>query len=54
MTVKVDNTAIQAGYPLYHHTILITEKGQWAVVQQGVETEQLADTACCPKMSKTS
>ena len=36
ITAKVDNTAIQAGYPLYHHTILITEKGQWAVVQQGM------------------
>ncbi|MFQ5758283.1 MAG: DUF763 domain-containing protein [Candidatus Bathyarchaeia archaeon] len=36
ITAKVDNTAIQAGYPLYHHTILITEKGEWAVVQQGM------------------
>lgn len=39
ITAKVDNTAIQAGYPLYHHTILITEKGEWAVVQQGMCTK---------------
>ena len=36
MSAKVDNTAIQAGYPLYHHAFLITEKGEWAVVQQGM------------------
>ena len=36
ITAQVDNTAIQAGYPLYHHTILITEKARWAVVQQGM------------------
>ncbi len=39
MTAKVDNTAIQAGYPLYHHTILITENGEWAIVQQGMCTK---------------
>jgi hypothetical protein len=39
ITAKVDNTAIQAGYPLYHHTILIAEKGQWAVIQQGMNTQ---------------
>jgi len=39
MTAKVDNTALQAGYPLYHHTIIIAEKGEWAVVQQGMCTK---------------
>ncbi|MFQ6064188.1 MAG: DUF763 domain-containing protein [Candidatus Bathyarchaeia archaeon] len=39
MSAKVDNTAIQAGYPLYHHAILITERGKWAVVQQGMCTK---------------
>ena len=39
MSAKVDNTAIQAGYPLYHHAFLITEKGEWAVVQQGMCTK---------------
>jgi hypothetical protein len=36
MSAKVDNTAIQAGYPLYHHAFFITENGKWAVVQQGM------------------
>ncbi len=36
MSAKVDNTAIQAGYPLYHHAFFITEDGDWAVIQQGM------------------
>jgi hypothetical protein len=39
MTAKVDNTAIQAGYQLYHHVLFVSEKGKWAVVQQGLNTE---------------
>ena len=38
MTAKIDNTAIQAGYQLYHHAFFITEKGKWAVVQQGMSS----------------
>ena len=36
MSAKVDNTAIQAGYQLYHHTFFVTEEKKWAVVQQGM------------------
>lgn len=39
MTAKVDNTAIQAGYQLYHHAFLVTEDEKWAVIQQGMSTE---------------
>jgi hypothetical protein len=39
MTAKVDNAAIQAGYQLYHHAFLMTERGGWAVVQQGMSAE---------------
>ena len=39
MSAKVDNTAIQAGYPLYHHSFLVTERGEWAVVQQGMSVK---------------
>jgi len=39
MSAKVDNTAIQAGYPLYHHAFFITEDGKWAVVQQGMSLQ---------------
>jgi hypothetical protein len=36
MSAKVDNTAIQAGYPLYHHAFFLTQEGKWAVIQQGM------------------
>jgi len=39
MAAKVDNTAIQAGYPLYHHAFLFTEDGKWAVIQQGMNVK---------------
>ncbi len=39
MSAKVDNTAIQAGYPLYHHAFFITEDGKWAVIQQGMSVK---------------
>jgi len=38
MTAKVDNTAIQAGYQLYHHAFLLTENKKWAVIQQGMSS----------------
>ena len=39
MTAKVDNTAIQAGYQLYHHAFLITEDEKWSVIQQGMSNQ---------------
>ncbi len=36
MTAKVDNTAVQAGYQLYHHCFLITRDKKWSVIQQGM------------------
>jgi hypothetical protein len=36
MSAKVDNTAVQAGYQLYHHAFFLSEDGKWAVVQQGM------------------
>ena len=39
MTAKVDSAAIQAGYQLYHHAFLLTQDGKWAVIQQGMSTE---------------
>jgi len=36
MSAKVDSSAIQDGYQLYHHTFLFTASGSWAVVQQGM------------------
>jgi len=37
LAAKVDNAAIQAGYPLYHHAFIMTVEGKWAVVQQGLD-----------------
>jgi hypothetical protein len=39
MIAKVDSTAIQAGYQLYHHAFFITEDKKWAIVQQGMCSE---------------
>lgn len=36
ISAKVDNSCIQDGYQLYHHVFFLTEKGEWAVVQQGM------------------
>lgn len=36
MSAKVDNTAVQDGYQLYHHVFVFTHEGQWAVIQQGM------------------
>ena len=39
MAAKVDNTAIQDGHNLYHHVLLFSENGKWAVIQQGMNPE---------------
>ncbi|WP_022853597.1 DUF763 domain-containing protein [Thermodesulfatator atlanticus] len=36
LVAKVDNTALQDGYQLYHHSFFFTKSGAWAVVQQGM------------------
>jgi hypothetical protein len=36
MSAKVDNTAVQAGYQLYHHAFFVAENEKWAVIQQGM------------------
>jgi hypothetical protein len=39
MSAKVDNTAVQDGYQLYHHVFVFTMKGRWSVVQQGMNSQ---------------
>jgi hypothetical protein len=36
LSAKVDNTAIQDGFQLYMHSFIVNNKGNWAVVQQGM------------------
>ncbi|RLC72415.1 MAG: DUF763 domain-containing protein [Chloroflexi bacterium] len=39
MVAKVDTSALQDGYQLYHHTFIFTSSGAWAVVQQGMNED---------------
>lgn len=39
MSAKVDSTALQDGYQLYHHIFMFSKEGAWAVVQQGMKTK---------------
>lgn len=39
IATKVDNSAIQDGFQLYHHSFLFTNNGKWAIVQQGMNTQ---------------
>ncbi|WP_353132576.1 DUF763 domain-containing protein [Pseudopedobacter sp.] len=36
LVAKVDNTAIQDGYQLYLHSFIVSNTGDWTVVQQGM------------------
>jgi hypothetical protein len=39
MAAKIDNAAVQDGYSLYHHAIIFDERGNWTVVQQGMNPD---------------
>jgi hypothetical protein len=36
ISAKVDNSAVQDGYQLYHHCFIFTPAGEWCIVQQGM------------------
>lgn len=36
LSAKVDNTAIQDGYQIYLHSFIVSDEGDWAVIQQGM------------------
>jgi hypothetical protein len=38
LTARIDNNAIADGFQLYLHSFAITKSGEWAVVQQGMNT----------------
>lgn len=40
MAAKVDNSLVQDGYQLYHHCFLFDEKGEWIVIQQGINEKR--------------
>lgn len=39
MSAKVDSSLVQDGYRLYHHSFVFNEKGNWIVIQQGMNAE---------------
>jgi hypothetical protein len=61
MSAKVDNSALQDGYQLYHHSFFFTKDGSWAVIQQGMNEvnryarryhwlgEKVSDFVCEPE-----
>ena len=61
MSAKVDNSALQDNYQLYHHSFFFTTDGSWAVIQQGLNEvnryarryhwlgERVADFVCEPE-----
>lgn len=39
LSAKIDNTAIQDGFQLYLHNFIVSNEGDWSVVQQGMSHE---------------
>ncbi|MDF3027259.1 MAG: hypothetical protein K0S23_1566 [Fluviicola sp.] len=37
LTAKVDNNTIQDGFQIYMHSFVVTDQGEWAVIQQGMD-----------------
>jgi len=38
-SAKVDSSLVQDGFQIYHHNLIFSRKGSWAVVQQGLDTK---------------
>jgi hypothetical protein len=38
LSAKVDNTVVQDGFQLYMHCFVLSDAGQWTVIQQGMST----------------
>src|SRR4030095_7282189 len=36
LSAKVDNTAVQDGFQLYTHNFILSDSGEWSVIQQGM------------------
>jgi hypothetical protein len=39
LSAKVDNTAVQDGFQLYTHNFILSNTGEWTVIQQGMRPE---------------
>ena len=38
IAAKTDSVLLQDGYTLYHHSVIVSVDGEWAIVQQGMNT----------------
>src|SRR3982751_1293591 len=38
LSAKVDNSAVQDGFQLYTHNFVVSDSGEWTVIQQGMKT----------------
>ena len=53
LCAKVDNNALQDGFQLYQHNFIVTDEGDWAVVQQGMNAASRTARRyhwCSPKL----
>ena len=41
MSAKVDSSLVQDGFQIYHHSFFFSLNGSWAVVQQGMNTQNV-------------
>lgn len=41
LTAKVDNVLVQDKHNIYHHTFIFSDKGDWIVIQQGMNPEEM-------------
>ncbi|TKC10206.1 DUF763 domain-containing protein [Pedobacter polaris] len=39
LSAKVDNTAVQDGFQLYQHNFIVSDEGNWTVIQQGMSNQ---------------
>ncbi|MBQ1660985.1 MAG: DUF763 domain-containing protein, partial [Treponema sp.] len=39
LAAKIDNTAVQDGFQLYQHNFILSNEGDWAIVQQGMNSK---------------
>ncbi|HIP56779.1 MAG TPA: DUF763 domain-containing protein [Ignisphaera aggregans] len=39
LAAKIDSSALQDGYELYIHSMIVSENGEWTVIQQGMNLE---------------
>ena len=63
-SAKVDNACVQDSFTLYHHTMVLTEDGDWCVIQQGMNdasarryhwlSAEVTDPVCEPQAAIAS